>query len=94
MLARRSGRTDRLVTHRELPEGLLPFDNHPIIYVPATQWACPRCDPLDHNGSHTTVAWIGTDSGTLGRCSRCGQKLELALMGEAVPTLEEQEHGL
>lgn len=43
------------------------------------------------NGARTTVAWLGKDTdGPDGRCGRCGAKFRLAVMGESVPSVEEQ----
>jgi hypothetical protein len=62
---------------RELrPQGelLLPRDTAPILYVPATQWNCPLCDPENRAAvSVSTVVWLGTVAdGPHGRCSNGG----------------------
>lgn len=85
-------------------ELLLPHDRDAILWVPAQQWNCPRCDPKGTapvptatvvwdpgQGERTTVAWMGKDTeGPDGRCSSCGQKYALARAGEHVPTIAEQ----
>lgn len=74
------------------PEGEVnkPFDHFPIIWLAAAAWTCPRCDPDSSHGSLTTIDWVGTDSGNLGRCGACGQKYMLARPFERVPKPEEQ----
>lgn len=71
---------------------LLVRDTAPVIYVPAATWHCMLCDPEDKGPvATTTVVWLGANtSGPHGRCSSCGQKFELATMGEAVPPPGEQ----
>lgn len=80
---------------RELPDPehlLLVRDAAPILYVPATQWNCPLCDPENRAAvAASTVVWLGPNTdGPHGRCSTCGQKYELVPAGEAVPTIAEQ----
>lgn len=56
------------------PDELLkPNDGVKVLWVSATRWSCPRCDPKETWGAHTSVCWVGG----FGRCSLCGQKLAL-----------------
>ena len=76
---------------RELPREVLPND-HLTVWVPASQWTCPLCNP-DDIGGYTTVAWIGKGDGPSGRCGNCGLKLVLARPNEHVPSVAEQIGG-
>lgn len=84
------------MTPRELPgpnELLRPRDRDPILYVPAQTWHCVLCDPDDTGPvASSTVVWLGPNTdGPHGRCASCGQKYELARMGESVPSVSEQQ---
>lgn len=85
-----------MATQREFPapdDILLPRDHAPILWVSPQTWHCPLCDPDDTGLVATsTVVWLGQHTdGPHGRCSSCGQKYALSRLGEAVPSVLEQQ---